>query len=152
MLKVDDKVGKNSSDILSHKRKPKQKQDTVHDLERYASYLGGKNFFGHDGTHNYLVFQLMYEYLKRVIATVNNISTVYVHSWTSKGLSNEQIRAPNTSTNNDQAPILEHDGRKINLKFSDDLLKQSRVTYNHELKVSNFIVYKLNTHTNYVSI
>ena len=90
----------------------------------------------------------MYEYLKRVIATANNISTIYEHSWTSKGLSNEQVKTPNTSTNNDQAPILEYDGREISLKLSGDLLKQSRVTYNHHgPKVSTFIVYKLNTHT-----
>ena len=89
----------------------------------------------------------MYEYLKRVIATVNNISTIYVHSWTSKGLSNEQIKAPNTSTNNDQAPILEYDGREMSLKFSCDLLEQSRVTYNYVPKGWIFIVYKLNSHT-----
>ena len=47
----------------------------------------------------------MHEHLKRIIATVNNISAIYVHSYTSKGLSNEQIKAPNTSTNNNQAPI-----------------------------------------------
>ena len=89
----------------------------------------------------------MYEYLKRVIATVNNISTIYVQSWTGEGLSNEQIKSPNTSTNNDQGLILEYDAREISLKFSADLLKQNRVTYNHGPKVSIFIVYKLNTHT-----
>ena len=109
--KVDDKVGKSSSNILPYKSRLKQKEDTVHNLERYASYLRGKNFFGYDGTQNYLVFQLMYEYLKRAFATVNDISTIYVHSWTSTGLSNEQIKAPNTSTNNNQAPILEYDGK-----------------------------------------
>ena len=89
----------------------------------------------------------MYEYLKTVIATANNICTIYVRSWTSKGLSNEEIKASNTSTNNDQALILEYDGREISLKFSGDLLKQNRVTHNHGPKVSIFIVYKLNTHT-----
>ena len=41
--KVDDKVGKNSCDILSYESKLKQKEDTLNDLERYASYLRGKN-------------------------------------------------------------------------------------------------------------
>ena len=147
LKKVDDKVCKNSSDILSYKGRLKQKEHTVHDLERYASYLRGKNFFGHDGTQNYLVFQLMCEHLKRIIATVNNISAIYVYSYTSNGLSNEQIKAPNTSTNNDQAPILEYDGREISLKFSGDLLKQISVTNDHGPKVNIFIVYKLNSHT-----
>ena len=89
----------------------------------------------------------MHEYLKRVFVTANNTSTIYVHSWTRKGLCNEQIKAPNTSTNNDQAPILEYDDREISLKFSGVLLKQSRVTYNHGPKINIFIVYKLITHT-----
>ena len=37
--------------------------------------------------------------------------------------------------------------REIRLKFSDGLLKQSRITYNHGPKVNIFIVYRLNTHT-----
>ena len=83
----------------------------------------------------------MYEYLKRVTVTTNNISTKYLHNWQSKGLSNEQIKPPNIP------PILEYDGKEISLKFSGDLLKQSRVTYNHGPNVSIFIAYKLNTHT-----
>ena len=34
-----------------------------------------------------------------------------------------------------------YDGREVSLKFSGDLLKQSRVTYNHGPKVNIFIVY-----------
>ena len=74
-----------------------------------------------------------------------NITNIYIHSWTSKGISNEQIKAPNTSSSNDEAPILEYDGTEIRLKFTGDLLKQSRVIYNHGPKVSIFIVYKLNS-------
>ena len=40
---VDDKVVKNNSDILSYESRLKQKEDTVHGLERGASYLRGKN-------------------------------------------------------------------------------------------------------------
>ena len=40
---VDDKVGKNSSDILSYESRVKQKEDKLHDLEIYASSLGGKH-------------------------------------------------------------------------------------------------------------
>ena len=45
------------------------------------------------------------------------------------------------------APVLEYDGVKISLKFSGDLVRQSRVTYNPRPKISIFIVYKLNSHT-----
>ena len=77
----------------------------------------------------------MYEYLKRVIVINNNVSTIYIHSWTSKGLSNEKITAPGASNSNDQAQILEYDGREMSLKFSGDLLRQPKITYNHGPKV-----------------
>ena len=35
----------------------------------------------------------------------------------------------------------------MSLKFSGNLLRKSRVTYNHAPKINFFIVYKLNTHT-----
>ena len=89
----------------------------------------------------------MYEYFKRVVVTGANISTIYVHSWQPKGISNEKITTPNTSSSNDQAPLLECKDGRIGLLFKSDLLKQSRVTYNHGPKVSLFIVYKLNSHT-----
>ena len=47
--KVDDKVSANSSNVLSYEHKLKQGGDTIHDLERGASYFRGKNYFGDDG-------------------------------------------------------------------------------------------------------
>ena len=67
----------------------------------------------------------MYEYLKTVIATANNICTIYVRSWTSKGLSNEEIKASNTSTNNDQALILEYERNKFKIQWRSFKAKQS---------------------------
>ena len=43
-----------------------------------------KNFFGEDGTQNYLVLQPMYKCFKK-IAYVGNGS--YIYYWQSKGLS-----------------------------------------------------------------
>ena len=52
---------------MSYESRVKQKEDTIHDLERYASYLRGKHYFdGSDGTQNYLVFQGVYKYFKHV--------------------------------------------------------------------------------------
>ena len=52
---------------MSYESRVKQKQDTVQDLERYALYLRGKNYFdGSDGTQNYLVFQGVSKYFKHV--------------------------------------------------------------------------------------
>ena len=92
---------------------------------------------------NYLVFQPMYKYFKRVIDSTN--CTVYVHYWQSKGLPDKKINAPKTSTSNDQAPILEYESDRISLQFREDLLRQNKVTYNHWSIVNIYIVYKISS-------
>ena len=59
-----------------------------------SAYFGGKNYFTDDGAQNYLVFQCVYKYFKRVIDSSNN--NTYSHYWQSKGLSNEKLNAPGT--------------------------------------------------------
>ena len=56
----------------------------------------------------------------------------------SKGISDGKINAPGTSSSNDTAPILEE--TKMRLKFKNDLLRQNKVTYNHEKIVNLYIV------------
>ena len=63
---------------------------------------------------NYFAFQPMYKYFKKVIDSIDN--TVYVHYWQSKRLSDGKINAPDTSSSNDQAPVLEYGGDGIKLK------------------------------------
>ena len=140
---VDDKVSANSSDVLSYEHKLKQREDTIHDLERITSYFRGKNYFSDDGMQNYFVFQPMCKYFKKVIDSTDN--TVYVHYWQSKGLSDEKINATGTSISNDQAPILEYEGAGIRLKFKGDLLRQNKVTYNHGKIVKIYIVYEISS-------
>ena len=132
---------------MSYESRLKQKEDVTNHLERDSSYFRGKSYFGEEGRQNYLVFQLLYEYLKRVVVTVTNISTIYIHYWQSKGLSTEQVKPPNISTSNDLEPILQYNGVEMSLKLNGVLLRQNIVTYNHGPNVSIFIVYKLNPHT-----
>ena len=87
----------------------------------------------------------MYKYFKKVTDSTDN--TVYVDYWQSKGLSDGKINAANTSSSNDQAPILEYGGAGIRLKFKGDLLRQNKVTYNHEKIVNIYIVYESSTFT-----
>ena len=141
--KVDDKTNTNSSKVLSYEHKLKQRKDTIHDLERDASYFRGKNYFGDDGMQNYFVFQPMYKYCKKVIDSTNN--TVYAHCWQSKGLSDGKINAPGTSSSNDEAPILEYGGAEIRLKIKGDSLRQNKVTYNHGKIVKIYIVYEISS-------
>ena len=67
----------------------------------------------------------------------------YVLSWTSKGLSNENITPPSTR-NNFLSPSLNYLGTKIRIKFSGSCLKQDKITYTHEKIVSIYIVYEIN--------
>ena len=55
------------------------------------SYFIGKNYFGNDGTQNYLAFQSIDNYLKF------NPKTGLLSQWKSKGLSNKIIKPPDTS-------------------------------------------------------
>ena len=57
--KVDDKVGKNSSDISLYESRLQQKEYITNDLVRNASYFRGKNYFGDDGMQNYFVLQMV---------------------------------------------------------------------------------------------
>ena len=59
-----------------------------------SSYFIGKSDFEEDGTQNYLVFQPMYRYFKRV-SGVGDVS--YLFFWKTKGYSNGNITAPFTS-------------------------------------------------------
>ena len=54
------------------------------------SYFKGKGHFEEDGTQNYLVFQPIYRYFKR-IAGVGSGNHIYF--WKSRGLSDEKINS-----------------------------------------------------------
>ena len=60
----------------------------------WKSYFIGKSHFEEDVAQNYLVFQPMYRYFKR-IASVGNSS--YIYYWQSKGCSDEKINSIKTS-------------------------------------------------------
>ena len=76
--------------MLSYKHKLKQREDTINDLKRVASYFRGKNYFDGDRTQNYLVFQGVYKYFEDVDVS-KTINKIHANSWISKGLSEEKI-------------------------------------------------------------
>ena len=95
-------------------------------------YFRGKNYFvGDDGTQNYLVFQTMYKYFKKIVDTEG------ISEWKSKRLSDETIKSPNDSL----APTLKYTGKKMYVKFRGSCLKQDKITFNHGKTVNIYIVY-----------
>ena len=108
------------------------------------SYFKGKGHFEEDGTQNYLVFQPMYRYFKRV-AGVGSGNYIYFRK--SKGLSDERINSVTTS-NYSITPELSHYGTKARAKFSGSCLKQDKATYNHGAIVNTYPVYEISKNYN----
>ena len=82
----------------------------------------------------------MDQYFRRV----NGVGTGnYIYFWKSKGLSDENITAPNTS---DYSLNLQLDylGTKTGVGFKGCCLKQDKITYTHRKVVNIYIVYELN--------
>ena len=105
-----------------------------------SGYFIGKSHFEEDGTQNYLVFQPMYRYFKR-IAGVGNDN--YIYYWKSKGLSDERIDSIKTP-NHSITPNLDYYGTKTRVEFNGSCLKQDSVTFNHRKVVNIYIVYEIN--------
>ena len=103
-------------------------------------YFRGKSHFEEDGSQNYLVFQPMCRYFKRVagVGTSN-----YIYFWKSKGLSDENITAP-TTTDYSVNPQLTYFHTKTRVKFKESCLKQDKITYNHGKIVNIYTVYEIN--------
>ena len=83
------------------------------------SYFIGKNYFEEDGAQNYLVFQPIHRYFKI-------INTKYISSSKSEGVSDETI-TPYATSDNSLAPLTDHYGIKVRLKFNGSCLKQYKL-------------------------
>ena len=86
----------------------------------------------------------MYRDFKQ-IAGVGNGS--YIYYWQSKGLSNENIKAPTTSDFKFN-PELRFFGTKTKVEFNGSCLKQDKITYVHGKVVNIYIVYEISRNIN----
>ena len=107
-------------------------------------YFRGKSHFEENGTQNYLVFQPMYKYFKRVV------NSDYILSWKSKELFDENITPPSASQDF-LNPSLNSLGTKTRVRFSGSCLKQDKITYTHGKIVNIYIVYEINKNDNTTS-
>ena len=67
-------------------------------------------------------------------------------------MSNEKISSTTTTSNNKFVANLIYNIARIKIKFNGDILKQNKVTYNHEPIVNIYIVYRLTPDTKHSSI
>ena len=88
---------------------------------------------------NYLVFQPMYKYFKRIegVGTGN-----YIYFWKSKGLSDENITAPSASGYSFD-PQLSYLDTETRLEVRESCLKQEKTIFNHRKIVIIYIAYEL---------
>ena len=131
---------KNSDRVTSNKSKHLLVENELKKLKTFhSSYFKGKSHFEEEGTQNYLVFQPMYKYFKK-IAGVG--SGNYIYFLKSKGLSDERLDA-NTASNYSITPELRFYGTKIRVEFNVSCLKQDKVTYSHGTIVDIYMVYEI---------
>ena len=95
-----------------------------------------KNLFEQEDTQNYLVFQSVYRYFERIA------DSDYVLEWTSKGVSDENIKFP-FAPDNFLNPKLSDCGNKIGVIFTGSCLKQDKTTYIHWKIVNIYNVYEI---------
>ena len=110
-----------------------------------SSYFRGKSHFEEDRTQNYLVFQPIQRYFKR-IAGVGNGN--YIYYWKSKGLSDERISSIKTSDYEITPYFSYFDTNKIRVKFDGGCLKQDPVSLFHGRIVNPYIVYEVSKNIN----
>ena len=131
--------------ITANKSKHLLVENELKKLKAFDSgYFIAKSHFEEDGTQNYLVFQPMYRYFKR-IAGVGNGN--YIYYWQSKGLSDEKINSIKTP-NHSITPNLDYYGTKTRVEFNGSCLKQDKVTFNHGKVVNIYIVYEISKSIN----
>ena len=109
------------------------------------SYFIGKSHFEEDGTQNYLVFQPMYRYVKKITGVGNGS---YIYYWKSKGLSDERINSIKTSDYGITPYLSYYDTNKIRVKFDGGCLKQDQGTLLHGGLVNIYMVYQIADNSN----
>ena len=105
-------------------------------------YFRGKSNFEDNDTQNWLVFQPIQRYFKRVSANNNNIL-----SCKSKRLSDESITFPTTS-NKMLNTWLDFVRTRVRVKFNGDCLKPEKITFNHGKLVNLYITYRIERRVN----
>ena len=142
----DAKLSSLNRKITSNKSKHLLVENELKKLKTFDSiYFRGKSHFEEDGTQEYLVFQPMQRYFKR-IAGVGNGNRIYY--WKSKGLSDERINSIKTSDYGINSYLSYHDTIEINVKFDGGCLKQDPGSLFHGGIANVYIVYEMSKNIN----
>ena len=126
--KVDDKVVKDTSDILKYKTSIDHNKFVLDDLEREASFFREKDYY----LNSWLLFRPTFSSFTR------GTDSLYIEKWKSLGLNDESELI---AVKKNIIVIL---NEEIGIRFSDgDCFKQEKVDYIRNKVINVYIVYKL---------
>ena len=133
VTEVDDKVTKNSADILGFESRLKQKENTLNDLEREASFFRGSYYYNQN---SYFLFESRSKSFSKSGGSIS--------SWKSTGIYNDCNNTDLFSANNSNniSATLNQDNR-LGVTFSGNYMKQNKIDYVHGSVVNIYIVYEL---------
>ena len=130
---VDDKVVKDTINILRYKTSIDHNKSVLDDLEREASYFRGKDYY----LNSWLLFKPTFSSFTR------GTDSSCIEKWKSVGSNDESELTAVKNTSNNTPKILIFDER-IGIRFSDgDYFKQEKVDYIRNKVINVCTVYKL---------
>ena len=142
----DAKLSSVNRKITANKTKHLLVETELKKLKIFDSiYFRGKSHFEEDGTQNYLIFQPIQRYFKRIVG-VGNGNCIYY--WKSKGLSDERINSIKTSDYGITPYLSYYDTNKIRVKFDGGCLKQDPGSFFHGGIENVYIVYEISKNIN----
>ena len=136
--KVDDKVKKNSTDILSSENRLKQKEDTLNDLERETRFFRGSYYFNQQ---SYLIYEPKTFSFKQNSAGITH--------WKSTGIDNYSINTDlrDVANNSGEYPKVSG-GTRMSVRFSGNYVKENKSIYPIKSAINIYIVYSLDLVSN----
>ena len=129
--KADDKVKKNTIDILGFKSSLDQEKSTIDDLVRAAQLFYGEQYYN----KSWLIFKADYHFF-------NISNSEYIDFWKSKGIFNGTLGGVANSCN--KKPDIHLAGETVSVNFNGNYFEQPKVDYNRSAMVIH-IVYNLNS-------
>ena len=130
--KVDDKVKKNITDILTNKTSLEHNKSVIDDLEREANFNRGFYYYNQ---------QFLFE-PKSKSFTRNGRA---IHAWISTGIYNDSNNTDLFSVNssNNDSPTLLNKNNRLGVTFNANYMKQNKLGYAHGKIANIYIVYEL---------
>ena len=131
---MDDKVTKNSTDILGFKSRLKQKEETLNYLERKASFFRGSCYYNQN---SYFLFESRSKSFSKSVGSIS--------SWKSTEIYNDSNNTDLFSINNSNnvSPTLLNQDNRIGVTFSGNYMKQNKIGYAYGSVGNIYIGYEL---------